>query len=108
VQSKKVIREIENLKADTSKVIRDLTVLTSTLTSEANSGLSATAETLQDQTAEELKKIRKRLSELTTQLETGVKKADANIHANPYPWVFGALGFGVLFGAASRIKNYWK
>ena len=105
MQSKKIVREIENLKADTSKVIRDLTLLTSSLTEETGEDIAKAAESIQVRTAEELKRIRVKLGVLTNQMSENVKKADTKIHENPYPWLAGALGFGVFFGLLSRLRR---
>ena len=104
MQTRKANKEIETLKADTGKVIRDLTTLTSSLTSGAASSISAAAESFQGHSSEELNRIRVKLSDLSKQLEVGVKRADANVQAYPYMWVLGALGVGLLLGAVAKLS----
>ena len=105
MQTKRVVKDIENLKSGTSKVISDLNGMTSELTANATSSINNAAETLQVQAAEELERIRASLSDLTNLLGAGVKKADHNIRENPYAWVIGALGVGVVLSALSWLRK---
>lgn len=105
MQNNKVMKELATLKEDTSKVIRDLSLLTSSLAEETESELEEAAESLQAATAEELKKIRYRLARLNTELRDRAKKTDVHIHENPYAWIAGALGIGVFAGLLNRARQ---
>lgn len=105
MQSKKVIREIETLKADTSRVIKDLTLLTSALTEETGEDITKAAESVRVRTAEELKHIRQKLGALTNQTSETAKRAATHIRENPYPWLAGVIGVGLVFGALSLLRR---
>lgn len=97
-----VVKDIETLKNDTSKVIKDLTLLSSKVADTAGEEMAKGVDTAQAKFAAELARIRIRLDQLNQQLAASAKKLDHNVHANPYPWVAGALGIGWLFGRRLR------
>ena len=105
MQTRKVIKDIENVRTGASRILSDLTGITSELTSNAASSLSNAADSLQSQTAEELEHIRVRLADLTKVFDAGVKKADANIRENPYAWVLGAIGVGLVVSVFSFLRK---
>jgi ElaB/YqjD/DUF883 family membrane-anchored ribosome-binding protein len=105
MQTRKVIKDIESVRTGASRILSDLTGITSELTSNAASGLSNAANSLQSQTADELEHIRVRLADLTKALDAGVKKADANIRENPYAWVLGAIGVGLALSVFSFFRK---
>lgn len=94
----KFVDDIEELKTDASKVLTDISKLSRSIPEAGKASAVGLSQDAMKTVEASIAEIQGRLTELSDQLGKQVKKADKNVHENPYLYMAGAVGVGFLLG----------
>jgi len=101
----KLKNEIETLREDASKIVSDISSLSKTMGSASKEKSQQIAESISKQAEEELKILRTRMRELEERSKKYAKVVDQHVKQNPYLYILGFLGMGVLLGKLLAPKS---
>ena len=93
---------LRSLEADASRVMKDLSDLSAKLRETASSGAGAFDEKTVTDLSERLAGLQQRASSIASEGQKTLASIDKSVRANPYLWILGALGLGVLLGKVTR------
>jgi len=96
---------VKSLQKDASRVLQDISELSAKLrevgTSKLEEVSSETVAILQKQLAD----LEEKTATLNIEGKKILSKLDKSIKANPYLWILGALGLGLLLGKSIRSQD---
>jgi ElaB/YqjD/DUF883 family membrane-anchored ribosome-binding protein len=93
---------IRGLEADASQVMRELAELSAQLKDVARDQVGELSKDAAAQLDEQLKGLQARVQALGADSQQLLATVDKSVRANPYLYIAGALGLGVLLGKALR------
>jgi ElaB/YqjD/DUF883 family membrane-anchored ribosome-binding protein len=90
--------EFKLIQEEASRVMADLSHLGKFLADVTKKESQNMKEDISGAIQEELHSLKKRIRTVNSQIIEQGKAADLKIHANPYPYILGSLGVGLLLG----------
>lgn len=93
---------VETLQADAAKMLDDLSSLSAKLKAVGQAQAEEFGDDIIAQVHDQLKTLQDKLGSLTKDSEQLLSAVDKNVRANPYLYIAGALGLGVLLGKLLR------
>ena len=94
----KLNNDFKMIQDEASKVIEDLSHLGRVLAEVGGEQSRAVKENFGEAIQEEIASLKSRIRALNGQIVERSKAADKHVHANPYPYMLGSLGMGLLLG----------
>ena len=95
-------KPVAGLQADAIKMMGELSALSTRLRDASQQTAEGLGDEAVAQLNEQLSAIQDRLKTMTADSEKVLGQLDKSIRANPYVYLVGALGLGVLLGKALR------
>ncbi len=90
--------DLNLLKAEASKIMDDLSQLGKVLTDVGEAKAGEVKQDMDKLLEQEFTAMKKRLESLSGQIAELAKGVDQHVHANPYLYILGAVGLGLLLG----------
>lgn len=102
----KLKSEIETLKEDASKLVSDMSSLSKTIGSVGKEKSGEMADEISKRAEIDLNTIKKRMHELEERGKEYSATVDAHVKQNPYLYILGFLGLGLLLGKLTTPKHH--
>lgn len=96
------VEKLGHVETEAQKLQSDLQQLLTKIKSVSKATGTATAETTVQELSGQLEFLKKNLGQLSSQSTELVEQIDKNVRANPYLYILGAAGIGLLLGKAWR------
>ncbi len=93
---------VQTLQADAAKMLDDLSAISSRLKDAGKSKAEELSGEAVTQLNEQLKVLQEKLGSLSKDSGEVLAQIDKSVRANPYLYIAGALGVGLLLGKALR------
>lgn len=101
----KLKSEIEMLRRDASKIVSDISSLSKTVGTVGKEKSQEVAEEVSKRAEMELNALRERMSVLEERSREYAKALDSSVKQNPYIYILGFLGLGLLLGKLGASGN---
>lgn len=99
---KRLSNEIEAMKKDASKVMENLSTLSSHISEAAKNEVNdITGDALQ-KISTEIAGYRETLDDIKQNVQRTLKSVDKSVKSNPYPFIVGSVGLGYVVGKLLR------
>lgn len=89
---------LQALKSDAEQMAKDLSELTSAISSFGREGSERLTEEVVKRLEDQLDAVTSRISGLRSQVTAGAEKVDSHVKSNPYVYLLGAAGLGFFLG----------
>lgn len=93
---------VQTLQADAAKMLDDLSTISAKLKDVGKQKAEELSSEAVAQLQEQLKTLQEKLGTLSKDSEQVLQAIDKSVRANPYLYIAGALGVGILVGKALR------
>lgn len=93
---------VQTLQADAARMLDDLSVLSAKLKDVGKAKAEELSGEAVAELNDQLKALREKMSTLSQDSEQILAQIDKSVRANPYLYIAGALGVGLLLGKALR------
>ncbi len=93
---------VQTLQADAARMLDDLSELSAKLKDVGKAKAEELGNEAVAQWNEQLKTLQEKLSSLSKDSEQALAQVDKSVRANPYLYIIGALGLGLLLGKVLR------
>jgi ElaB/YqjD/DUF883 family membrane-anchored ribosome-binding protein len=96
------VEKLGHVETEAQKLQSDLQQLLTKIKSVSKATGTATGEATVQELSGQLEFLKKNLGQLSSQSTELVEQIDKNVRANPYLYILGAAGIGLLLGKAWR------
>lgn len=106
--SNRISNEIDSMKKDATKVIENLSTLSTHLTEVTKNEVGDFASEAYNKISHEVAGYRDTLNSIKINVQRRLKDVDKSVKTNPYPFLVGSVGIGYIMGKLLRHRSSSK
>lgn len=97
--------DLKLISDEASKFMDDLSNLGKVLAEAGEDQVKETKENIEEYFTTQFAELKERMLVLKNKVSESAKVADAHVHTNPYPYILGSLGIGLLLGKIIALRS---
>lgn len=105
---KKLSNEIDAMKKDATRVIENLSTLSSHLTEVTKNEVGEISGEAFAKITDQIQNYRETIDGIKENVQRSFKTVDKSVKSNPYPFIIGSVGLGYVMGKLLRPTNASK
>lgn len=100
--SNEVTSEVDELKSEANKMVQNLSAISSRVTDTTMDSMTKLADNTLERIHTELQDYREKLDKVRKSAQRTLFTVDKKVKSNPYPYIAGSIGIGLLLGKLFR------